>query len=186
MERYARGDAAAFGVLYDLLAPRLAGCLRRRVRDPELVAEVLQGTFLQIHRARATYLAGAAVFPWAFTIARRLLASDFRKRKRAVEVDGDDALVLAAVAPEATLPDRRAEAAEVGKAFERALAAMPESQRTAFTLLKVDGLTLAEAAEVLGVTETAVKLRAHRAYEALREKYAELTETSGASRRTSR
>jgi RNA polymerase sigma-70 factor (ECF subfamily) len=45
---------------------------------------------------------------------------------------------------------------------------LPESQRTAFELLKQDGLTLAEAAAVLGVSVTAVKLRAHRAYQALR------------------
>ncbi|MFO0745475.1 MAG: RNA polymerase sigma factor [Myxococcota bacterium] len=184
MERYADGDDAAFGALYDALAPRLATVLRRRVKDPELVAEVMQHTFLQIHRARASYIRGASVFPWAFTIARRLVLSEFRKRKRQIETAGDDQLVLAAVAPEATLPDRRAEAREVIQVFEKALAAMPESQRVAFTLLKIDGLSLAEAAEVLGVSEMAVKLRAHRAYEALRAKYAELGETRPTSRST--
>jgi len=45
---------------------------------------------------------------------------------------------------------------------------LPETQRVAFELVKEEGLSLAEAAQVLGTTVSAVKLRAHRAYEALR------------------
>jgi len=48
------------------------------------------------------------------------------------------------------------------------LAKLPQSQRQAFELIKNEGLSVAEAAQVLGTTVAAVKLRAHRAYEALR------------------
>ena len=65
-------------------------------------------------------------------------------------------------------PEQFVEARESARRLAGALARLPESQRTAFELLKHDGLSLAEAAAVLGVTVTSVKLRAHRAYEALR------------------
>ena len=65
-------------------------------------------------------------------------------------------------------PEQVVVAREVARRLAEALARLPDSQRTAFELLKQDGLTLAEAAEVLGVTVTAVKLRAHRAYESIR------------------
>lgn len=177
MERYARGEAAAFAVVYDALAPRLQAMLLRRVRDREQVKDLLQKTFLQMHRARGAFVAGAAVFPWAYTIARRLLANELRDRRRTIDTTWDDAALVAAVAPDDG-PDHHLAAREVAKRFGAALGAMPESQRQAFVLLKLDGLTIAEAAEVAGVTETALKLRAHRAYEALREVFSVGTETS--------
>jgi RNA polymerase sigma-70 factor (ECF subfamily) len=80
------------------------------------------------------------------------------------DVDPEPVSLLAS----ADRPDQVAEAREVARRLAQTLARLPESQRTAFELLKEDGLTLVEAAEVLGVTVTAVKLRAHRAYEAIR------------------
>jgi RNA polymerase sigma-70 factor (ECF subfamily) len=81
-------------------------------------------------------------------------------------VDGDDVIPLSSATAER--PEQLVEAREFAQRFADALARLPESQRTTFELLKQDGLTLAEAAAVLGVTVTAVKLRAHRAYESLR------------------
>jgi RNA polymerase sigma-70 factor (ECF subfamily) len=57
---------------------------------------------------------------------------------------------------------------ELALRIDGVLAGLPESQRTAFRLIKQEGLSVAEAAQVLGTTVAAVKLRAHRAYEALR------------------
>jgi len=59
-------------------------------------------------------------------------------------------------------------AGEIAVRVQRVLATLPESQRTAFELLKIEELSVAEAAEVVGTTSAAIKLRAHRAYEALR------------------
>jgi RNA polymerase sigma-70 factor (ECF subfamily) len=56
----------------------------------------------------------------------------------------------------------------LARALEAELERLPESHRAAFELLKGEGLSIREAAEVLGATPTAVKLRAHRAYGALR------------------
>jgi RNA polymerase sigma-70 factor (ECF subfamily) len=56
----------------------------------------------------------------------------------------------------------------LARALEAELERLPESHRVAFELVKNEGLSIREAAEVLGATPTAVKLRAHRAYAALR------------------
>jgi RNA polymerase sigma-70 factor (ECF subfamily) len=69
-------------------------------------------------------------------------------------------------------------AGEMAVRVQVVLDRLPSSQRAAFELIKQEGLSVAEAAEVLGTTVAAVKLRAHRAYEALRQALGEL-ETGG-------
>jgi len=169
MDRYASGDDAAFGELYDRLAPRLLGFLYRQTRDQARAEDLVQQTFLQMHCARETYVTGADVLPWAFAIARRLAIDSYRRRKREV-LDGDLDLapVLSDLAPEDAL--RTKQAAYV---VQETLENLPDSQREAFELIKLDGLSIAQAAETLGTTVTAVKLRAHRTYEALRSALAD-------------
>jgi len=170
MDRYACGDDAAFSELYDLLAPRLSSFLLRRTHDAALASDLLQQTFLQMHASRQHFAAGADVMSWAFAIARRLLIDGFRKSGREI-MAGDDAggeereSVAPGLSPDHLLARRR-----LARRIEEELERVPEAQRTAFELVKGDGLTLAEAADVLGTTVAAVKLRVHRTYEALRER----------------
>ncbi|HEY3819236.1 MAG TPA: RNA polymerase sigma factor [Polyangiaceae bacterium] len=168
MDRYACGDDAAFSELYDLLAPRLASFLVRRTRDPALAGDLVQQTFLQMHSSRRHFAEGADVMPWAFAIARRLLIDVFRKSGREIMADDDEGGEgRESVAPEPSpdqLVSRRRLVDRIGQELER----IPEAQRAAFELVKRDGLSLAEAAEVLGTTVAAVKLRVHRTYEVLR------------------
>lgn len=79
MSRYARGDATAFDAVYDALAPQLARYLRPRVRDEARLEDIIQQTFLQMHHARGNFVIGAAVMPWAFAIARRLMIDAGRR-----------------------------------------------------------------------------------------------------------
>ena len=78
MDRYACGSDEAFDALYDSLAPRLHAFLSRRARDAETTEDLVQQTFLQMHRARGTFLPGAEVLPWSFAIARRLMRTCIR------------------------------------------------------------------------------------------------------------
>src|SRR4051812_41474393 len=71
MERYAEGDDAAFALVYDALAERLLAFLRRRLGSMSRAEDLLQQTFLRMHRARGSFVSGSAVLPWAFAIARR-------------------------------------------------------------------------------------------------------------------
>ena len=164
MDRYASGEDAAFGELYDLLAPRLLGFLFRQTRDRARAEDLVQQTFLQMHCARDSYMTGADVLPWAFAIARRLAIDSYRRTKREV-LDGE--MDLAAMIDDLG-PDDALRSKQAARALQETFEALPESQRVAFELIKMDGLSLAQAAETLGTTVTAVKLRAHRTYEALR------------------
>jgi RNA polymerase sigma-70 factor (ECF subfamily) len=165
MERYAAGDDASFGVVYDMLAPRLYGYLLRQTRQRARAEDLLQQTLLHMHRARASFIPGAEVTPWAFAIARRLLVDGIRRGKREVlSEDGE----LDAGRDHGPMADEVAQARELATEVQRVLARLPHSQRAAFELIKNEGLSVAEAAQVLGTTVAAVKLRAHRAYEALR------------------
>src|SRR6476646_11279917 len=72
MNRYADGDASAFPILYDAIAARIEGLVRRRTRDPSRIDDIVQQTFERIHRARGTFIPGSDVLSWAFKIARNL------------------------------------------------------------------------------------------------------------------
>jgi RNA polymerase sigma-70 factor (ECF subfamily) len=169
MDRYAAGDDAAFAELYDALAPRLYGYLLRQTRQHAKAEDLVQLTFMKIHRARGTFLAGASVLPWAYAIARRLMIDDARRGGREVlRNDAEDAEnAESAYAPDPPA-DERILAAELGQRIRTEVSRLPEAQRTAFQLIKEEGLSVAEAAQVLGTTTAAVKLRAHRAYVTLR------------------
>jgi RNA polymerase sigma-70 factor, ECF subfamily len=168
MDRYACGDTQAFAALHQALYPRLLAFLTRMSGSPVLADDLLQETFLRMHRARATFAAGGAVIPWAYAIARNVHIDHARSAKlRATERLPSD--------PGAETVDRggadaesSAIAAEAARAVERVLARIPASQRDAFVLLRYEGLSVQDAAAILGTTPTAVKLRAFRAYEALR------------------
>jgi RNA polymerase sigma-70 factor (ECF subfamily) len=165
MEQYAGGNPEAFIRVYDVVAPRIFAFLLRQTRNRAQAEDLLQQTMLQVHRARDQFIPGAAVVPWAFAIARRFLIDSVRRGPREILHDGTELDIRAATSPRA---DDLVAASELAARIERTLAQLPEQQRTAFQLIKQEGLTFAEAAEVLGTTVAAVKLRAHRAYTAVR------------------
>jgi RNA polymerase sigma-70 factor (ECF subfamily) len=106
--------------------------------------------------------------PWAFAIARRLLIDVYRKSGREVFDDDEDGERRSS-APSAA-PDRLAGQHRLVSRMEEELACVPKANREAFDLVERDGLSMTEAAEVLGVTEMAVRLRVHRAREVVRAK----------------
>jgi RNA polymerase sigma-70 factor (ECF subfamily) len=171
MDRLAGGEDAAFSEVYDALAPRLHAFLVRQTRDGDVAEDLLQQTMLQMFAARRHFTQGAEVLPWAFAICRRLVIDRARRRSRdpivrdgAVDDDRDSEPPSERGCPEEDLARR-----QLSERIERELARLPEPNRVAFELVKREQLSMAEAAEVLGTTVTAVKLRAHKAYVALRE-----------------
>jgi RNA polymerase sigma-70 factor (ECF subfamily) len=174
MARFAGGEDAALAEVYDLGAPAVLTFLLRVSNDRPLAEDLTQETFLRIHRARGLYRLGAPVLPWAYTIARRLFLDSIRARRPEVAesatIDHDsetDPVHSAQVAPMPSAEEMLADA-ELAQAVDDALAKIPEAQASAFRLLKGEGLSVAEAAAVMGTSKGAVKLRAHRAYLALR------------------
>jgi RNA polymerase sigma-70 factor (ECF subfamily) len=171
LTRYAAGDEAAFDALYRLLSPRLyAFCLRLTRRRSE-ADDLFQETFLKIHRSRATYVPHAVALHWAFAVCRSVYLDRLRYRKRRPEDVAETEEGLAAFSQQASegdSPEAHAQARQLMEVVSRVLDGLPENQRSAYVLIREEGMSVAEAAAVLGTTPTATKLRAFRAYEAIR------------------
>jgi RNA polymerase sigma-70 factor (ECF subfamily) len=165
VRRVARGDRAAFEQLYRQTAPWLAVRLRRRCADDQIVAEVMQETYLAVWRAAGGF-AGAAVsgsaVGWLWTIAARRLVDAFRRRAR----ESAPPLSAEPVSPAA---EEEALSEVVGDEVGVALARLAPELRQVLQAMVVDGLTVRETAALLGVPEGTVKTRARRARLAMRE-----------------
>ena len=161
MARYQQADPAAVSVLVERLSPQLYLFFASRLGSRADAEDMLQDTWLRIHRVRHTYRAGDPVLPWLYTIARRVRVDNYRKRYRVESRElGVD-----------VLPESPTHSDETNSlpSFEEMVAVLPESQREVVTMLKVDGLSLEEIARVTSSTTGAVKQKAHRAYERLRK-----------------
>jgi RNA polymerase sigma-70 factor, ECF subfamily len=171
MGRYGSGDDSAFEPLYRLLAPRLYRfCLRLAPHRTD-ADDLLQDTFLRLHRGRATYLAGANALHWAFAIARSASLDRLRywqRRPESLGVANDIAEANELPAQDAYRPDFELIARDLHEVVKSALGKMSEKNRIAYVLLREEGLSVKEAALVLGSNGDVVKQRAHRAYEQLR------------------
>ncbi len=163
MGAYQGGDMAAFEALWGELADELLAFLRALTRDHHRAEDLLQETFLQLHKARHTYLPGRPVRPWVYAIARNVFLMAYRaaKRRQAHESVAEGELPDVPVLPEALASDGR-------KDLAKWLARLPELSREVLLLHHVTGLSFREVGEVLGLSEGAAKVRAHRALEQLR------------------
>jgi RNA polymerase sigma-70 factor (ECF subfamily) len=171
MAAYVAGDRRAFERLFARMAPRVHGFFVRSFGDRALADELLQMTFLKLHQARATYRPDARVRPWLFAIAANVRGDELRRRYRRAEALDEDKLERADEA-QALAQARDADAAlddtERAEAVRAALARLPESQRVVVVMHRYEGLTFGEIAKAVGASEGAVRVRAFRAYEALR------------------
>jgi RNA polymerase sigma-70 factor (ECF subfamily) len=156
-----RGDHDAYRDLLDAVQPMILGYLRRRIESEVAAEDVTQDVLLTMHRVRHTYDPERPFEPWLFAIARSRLIDHLRRRRRvsAIEVLTDSVPEMAATPAAETAGDA---------AFE-ILDRLPATQREAFAMLKLEGLTTEEAARRAGVSVSALKVRAHRAYKALRK-----------------
>jgi RNA polymerase sigma-70 factor (ECF subfamily) len=160
MERYQQADPDAPVALVGALSPALLRFFRSQAASREQADDLLQETWLRIHRVRHTYRPGEPLLPWVYAIARRVRVDGYRRTRR---------VTLHETAME-VLPERPAQREPRPlPAFESLVAALPEAQREVVTMLKVGGLSLEEVARATVSTVGAVKQKAHRAYERLRK-----------------
>src|SRR3954470_24014443 len=165
MSAYVSGDARAFEKLFSRLAHRVHGFFMRSFRDPAVADDLMQVTFMKVHRARESYDKGLKVTPWLFAVAARVRLDELRKRLRLPEDADEEALARAdEEAPRDPPPDT-----DLQDAVRAALERLPESQRAVIHLHRYEGMTFPEIAKALGTTPGAIKLRAFRGYETLRK-----------------
>ncbi len=177
MRRYVEGDSAAFSELYGHVSGPLLGYLVRMSGRRDVAEDLLQDSMIKAHRARRGYVAGTNPMPWLYTIAHRTFLDHARKQKRARVRPASDPEALPqerAILDGSRETDARAprDDAALAKALQLALAELPVSQRQAIIMTKLQGQSLAAAAEAAGTTVGAMKLRVHRAYTKMRKRMA--------------
>jgi RNA polymerase sigma factor (sigma-70 family) len=163
MRAYVAGDESAFREIFARYAPRIFRVVRRQVVSTDDASDIVQQTFLQLHRARADFEDGARLRPWLFTIALNLKREHFRRRGRRPE----SALELDGRSDPSTGP-ADLEKDERSRLLRTALAQLPQNQREVIELHWFEELPMAEIATIVGASVSAVKVRAHRGYEKLR------------------
>jgi RNA polymerase sigma-70 factor (ECF subfamily) len=162
MRQYQGGSLAAFKELYGALAPRVHGFIRAKVRDDGRANDLLQETFLEIHRSRHTYLPGNSVASWAFGIAQNVILRHRRvqRRRDQHEVSTD----VSELEPQITALATEFELQPLHDALEHL---SPDSRAT-WWMRNIEGLSFDAIARKLGIAVAAVRLRCSRASRAVR------------------
>lgn len=169
MERFAEGDAQAFRELYAGLCPRLLPFCRRLTGWDDDAEDLLQEAFFKLHRARATFIAGTNVVHWAFAIVRSVHLDRMRQRRRRPLLETSTPIeAFPLTTGDFASPERNVSARELATIVDSTLAGLPEPHRAAFVLVREEGLSVADAAAIVGATENAVKIRVLRVREAIR------------------
>ena len=152
------GDEAAYREALRLIANRLRAYLRRRMQSlPDDVEDLVQETLLALHLQRGTYDPALPVSAWVLAVARHKLIDLWRRRGRQdalhdpLDDFGDGQLVA-----------EGGDDHEARRDLGRLLDSLPEAQRLAIRLTKVEGLSVAEASQRTGASESAIKVQVHR------------------------
>ncbi len=159
------GDADAYGLFLQALSAHLRAYLRRRLFPfPADVEDVLQEALLAVHNQRHTYLSDQPLTAWVHAIARYKLIDWFRSHasREALHDPLDDDLEVFSVSD--------TDASDARKDLKQLLAGLPERQRLPIVHVKLEGLSVLEAAELTGMSASAIKVGIHRGLKALADK----------------
>ncbi len=151
------GDEAAYRDALTRIAARLRGYFARRLLSlPDDVEDLVQETVLVLHLQRGTYDPAVPVSAWVYAIARHKLIDLYRRhgRREALHDSLDDL--------DEALHPAMAEEQSARRDLGVLLQTLPAAQRNAIALIKIEGLSVAEAAAQTGVSESALKVQVHR------------------------
>lgn len=154
-----KGDASAYRALLselsELLRAYYRGRLIRAGRGTEEAEDLVQEALMAVHTRRHTYDPAQLLMPWVYAIARYKLIDHLRRSEPMLaNTPIDDASELKS-------PDGDA-ATESSLDLNRLLERLPESVRLAIQYVKIEGLSVVEAAARCGVSELAIKIKVHR------------------------
>jgi RNA polymerase sigma-70 factor (ECF subfamily) len=160
------GDAVAYHEFLKAVSAHLRSFLKKRLTNlPHEVEDVVQESLLAIHNQRHTYDADQPVTAWVHAIAKYKLVDLLRRRgnREALNdsLDDDDSLSVSA----------GTEAIDARRDIAKLLNLLPERQRLPILHVKLEGLSVAEAASITGMSESAIKIGVHRGLKALAAKF---------------
>jgi RNA polymerase sigma-70 factor (ECF subfamily) len=158
------GDARAYRRLLDALTPRLRGFVARHLASDYAadIEDIVQETLIAIHTQRSRYEPSRPIAPWLFAIARYKLVDHCRRAGRrgaSIPVDAVEDLLVA------PLPEDALNTAEISPLLEE----LPAKQRTAIDLVKLQAMSVRDAAKASGMSEAAIRVNVHRGIKTLAE-----------------
>ncbi len=169
MARAQGGDREAYRRLLQDITPYVRSLAARRLLNRSDVEDAVQDVLLTVHSIRHTYDAARPFGPWLVAIARRRIVDWLRRQGRAmareVEFDPDDETFLP---PQTNIVEQ----ASGERALRKAIEQLPPGQREAIRLMKLEELSLKEAAVKSGMSIAALKVATHRALKSLRKQFA--------------
>ncbi len=173
VRRVLDGETPLFELLMRRHNPRVYRAIRAILRDEAEVEDAMQQAYLHAYAGLRAFEGASSVSTWLVRIAVNEALGRIRRRARIVSVeDLPEEMEDDVVTPRREDPEERAQAREAVRILEKAIDRLPVPYRTVIVLRDVDQLTTEEAAEALGISEDAVKVRLHRARLALRDRVA--------------
>jgi RNA polymerase sigma-70 factor (ECF subfamily) len=177
MAKVGTGDERAFRELVERHQHAVVGTIAKMLRDPVEAEDLAQQVFLRLWKHAARWKPDAKFTTYLFTITRNLVYNESRRRSRRREVSADerrDDTGFEAVGDARAEPDAEVVRAEMHDEIDAAIAALPETQRTAVVLYSYESMPYEEIAAVLGTSVSSVKSLLFRARSTLREKLGHL------------
>jgi RNA polymerase sigma-70 factor (ECF subfamily) len=177
MLRVKQGDTGAFTELVEKYKQPVMNLAYRTVRDMTEAEDLAQNVFVQVYKSAARYKSTAKFSTWLFTIARNLCLNEIRRRSRhpaesldATHPEQEDQPLQQYEDKKTFSPPENLLQGELAQQIDRALADLPENQRSAILLCRQDELSYEEIAEALGCSVSATKSLIHRGRETLKER----------------
>jgi len=161
------GDGLAFERMFRAYAASLCDFAFSYVRDPETAEEIVQDLFCWIWEQRFTLEMPHGIRAWLFTAVRNRSLNALRNTRAELSMH-ERVAREARSAPAAELPDAATVARDLSNAAARVVAAMPPRCREAYTLIRPEHMSYAEAAQVMGVSAKTVEVHMTRAMAMLR------------------
>lgn len=160
-----QGDSKAYVRLFQEITPLLRAFVGKKLNNPQDAEDVVQEILISIHRASHTYDTGRPFKAWMFTIARYRLSDHLRtlyaKMEKGRDVNFEDEAYQLSTLENVT------KTYENRECLVKIISSLPKKQQKIVTMMKIQGYSAQETAQKLNMTESAVKVSAHRAYKAL-------------------
>lgn len=160
------GDKAAYTKLLRDIMPFIQKVIARRLANPDWVDDITQDALMSVHKSLKTYDPSQSFRPWLMAIVNFRRTDYLRKHYRIRDQKEKAASHALFIEDSVTTPTLAGELKDI----ERALKGLPAKQERIFRMVKIEGHTIADVAQQLDMTESAVKVSAHRTMKKLQDK----------------
>lgn len=162
-QRAIKGDKKAFKALYDFYAPYVWRVLIKMCANEEVACELLQDTFIGVHKALKNFKSESAFSTWIYRIAFNAAMLHFKKQKLLNRHD----------TYHDTIESKAYSNYETKELIEKVMAELTQEERFILTAKEIDGMSFDELAEITGIASGTLRTRLHRLKEKIKSRFAE-------------